>query len=79
MYETMSIGMMWMMHGKPDNFDFVSEFRKALEFYNKKYGKASLVWVHESLDVPASIDGIEIRKSSNIGKMYLWIGVKDAE
>lgn len=74
----MSIGCMYLMEGGK-NSDFTTEFRKAIKHYNDKYGRANLVWVHESLDVPVLLDGIEIRKSRNIGKMYLWIGVKDAE
>ena len=71
--------MMWLSQNTKLSFD--DRLREALKYYQKKYGVASLCFVHSSMlvngmsdDKPIEVDSIEVRTLREVMPNYFWIG-----
>ena len=71
--------MMWLSQNTKLSFD--DRLREALKYYQKKYGVASLCFVHSSMLVngmgdekPIEVDGIEVKTLREVMPNHFWIG-----
>ena len=71
--------MMWLSQNTKLSFE--DRLREALNYYQKKYGVASLCFVHSSMlvngmgdDKLIEVDGVEVKILKEVMPNHFWIG-----
>ena len=72
--DAVKIGMLW--YDNDPNTDVNQKIKKAVEYYEKKYGKKANVCYVRQADSCGQVDGVNIRESRALLQNHYWIGIE---